>query len=585
MKKYNIILSAIFILVFVSCSDYFNAPVKGRIDSDLFYSSLNNFRYGLNSAFNLMQGADYQSSEYYFGEAISDNCWNKADTGSGDLTQLLNFTFNNNNSEILNRYSINYRGINICNQLIRSVPHIVFDTTFSSTYDEIRSIYGQAKVLRALYYFNLVKTFSGVPIQPENIDLHKIVIPRSSKKEVYDYIEKDLREAVLLLKKSRLGGGEGGISVGYGLGLLMKVLLYEASPGTGLDIDRDAKMQEALQIGKYFIEGVNISVDEMLKFSDRYSDESWEELYKRLFLKKSSIIDQNTILKGIDVYTLHQLLPEFNKVFRLSGEFSVESLFEINHFDFAGSVSVNEAFPMADFLNMQTQPTKELFDLYVTANDPRGLLTVIDRTGGQNGYWLNDGDTYLGSTSVFGWYFSWGAYTCFTKFAVFPSEGSKGGRNYRVMRYAEALLIYAEILNETGHPQDAIKYVNMVRKRAQDMFLETNPTAKYQSTYAPTPADFKLYETSLPKNIVKDAILNEKRAEMAAEGDRWFELARLGILAERMNYLYNHRPAMGSGEPDRERGKYFRKGVNEIFPIPEKEVRLSGGVIEQNFGY
>ena len=71
---------------------------------------------------------------------------------------------------------------------------------------------------------------------------------------------------------------------------------------------------------------------------------------------------------------------------------------------------------------------------------------------------------------------------------------------------------------------------------------------------------------------------------MAGEGDRWFEICRLGIVSERMKYLADN-PAVEPTGQTRVRGKYFRKGVNEIFPIPQKEVFISNGVIEQNFGY
>ena len=94
--------------------------------------------------------------------------------------------------------------------------------------------------------------------------------------ETYAYIEKDLRESILLLRKQRYQLSEAGqISAGGALGLLMKVLLYEASPGVDLpNVDKAAKWNEVVEIGKYFIEGQNISVNDLLKFDSRYT-ESW----------------------------------------------------------------------------------------------------------------------------------------------------------------------------------------------------------------------------------------------------------------------------------------------------------------------
>ena len=120
--------------------------------------------------------------------------------------------------------------------------------------------------------------------------------------------------------------------------------------------------------------------------------------------------------------------------------------------------------------------------------------------------------------------------------------------------------------------------VNRVRSRAKKLF-DSPTTGKFQIIPA---ANFKLL-TEAPYDIIRDAILKEKRIEMAGEFDRWFELGRLGLISERMEYLKNNNVADATGT--RVRGKYFRKGVNEIFPIPQEEIFISNGVIEQNFGY
>ena len=87
-----------------------------------------------------------------------------------------------------------------------------------------------------------------------------------------------------------------------------------------------------------------------------------------------------------------------------------------------------------------------------------------------------------------------------------------------------------------------------------------------------------------PYDIARAAILKEKRIEMAGESDRWFEVCRLGQAYERQQYLYRNLPNESSGKV-RQRGKFFKKGINELYPIPYKEVFISNGVIKQNFGY
>ena len=403
-----------------------------------------------------------------------------------------------------------------------------------------------------------------------------MVVPRSTLEETYAYIEKDLRESILLLRKQRYQLSEAGqISAGGALGLLMKVLLYEASPGVDLpNVDKTAKWNEVVEIGKYFIEGQNISVNDLLKFDSRYT-ESWDDASERLFLEEGTTLE--TMMNAQDVVSSHSL-SKFDEIFRISGEFSPESLIEINQYDYSG-VGINEEHgwllngyitydPESSILNVS--PTSELQSQF--ENDPRELFTISDRS--INDYYKQDT-----SNPEIGWFNS-GNSLKFCKFYVFPSEGSAKMRNYVVMRYAEVLLIYAEALNEVGLSREAVDMANRVRNRAAELLDDDNPNKQYQTISA---ANFKPLSYA-PYNITRDAILKEKRIEMAGEGDRWFEICRLGIVSERMKYLADN-PAVEPTGQTRVRGLHFKKGVNEIFPIPQEEVFISNGVIEQNFGY
>ena len=579
MKKLIYILLAMYPLFFSSCEDYFEPEQTGLAEGDVFYKDLNNLRIGLNSIYNLMQSQQYQLSEIIFGEAMSDNSWNKQDVEVNEMGQLVNFQFNTENTYILQRYQINYQGINKANQVIRSAPYVDYRANGTSE-KEIREVLGQAKLLRALFYFNLVKTYGGVSIQPEDIDLGNMVVPRSSLDEVYAYIEKDLREAILILRRGRYQLTEAGqIGVGGALGLLMKVLVYEASPGVKLtSVDKEQKWQEAREIGEFFIEGKNLTYNQILKFDENYPNESWESLAKRLVLDPSAT--KETVFAGQDVVSIHQL-DEFDKIFRLEGEFSPESLIEINHYDYSGSgVSTNESWPCGGSLinslggtssTIAITPTSDLNNQF--QNDPRKLFTITGRT-------LSEYYKQEETSPQIGW-FNYGNGMIFVKYYIFRSEGSTNGRNYRVMRYPEALLLFAEALNETGDSRKAVDYVNKIRQRARKLLDPDNPNSQYISIPA---ANFQDVAYA-PYDVTRDAILKEKRIEMAGEFDRWFEIARLGILSERMASVYKNAPVEQPSGKIRERGKYFRKGVNEIFPIPQEEISISNGVIEQNFGY
>jgi starch-binding outer membrane protein, SusD/RagB family len=574
--KQKIIILSLVLISFFSCEDFFNPIQKGNIPATEFYSELNNLRLGLNSVYNVLQSQDYQLSELIFGEAISDNCWNIQDVEVTPIGQLLNFQFDTNNPYISTRYSVNYNAINKCNQIIRSIPYIKYRPNGGSE-REIREVYGQAKFLRALLYFNMVKTFGGVSIMPENQSLDSLIVRRSTLDESYAYIEKDLRESLLILFRGRyqdVNAGQAGI--GAALSLLLKVLVYEASPGVKFQTtDHAVKWQEALEIGQFFLEGKDLTYNKLLKFDTRYT-ESWNDFSKRLFL--DSLITKETNFPGQQVVNIHQL-DKFDKIFRVTGEFSPESLFEINHFSYStAGVSGEEGWLLDACITnnsgggtISVTPSSDLNDQF--ANDPRQIYTITGRT--YNDYYKQET-----STPAIGW-FGTGNSLLFTKYYVFPSEGTPKVRNYRVMRFAETILLYAEVLNETGNTRKSVDYVNLIRQRARKLLDPTNPNEVYNSAISST--NFKDLEYA-PFDVVRAAIRKEKRIEMACEFDRWFEICRLGIVADRMAFIANNSPAEPSGQI-RVRGKYFKKGVNEIFPIPQNEVLISNGVIKQNFGY
>ena len=440
--KQKIIILSLVLISFLSCEDFFNPIQKGNIPATEFYSELNNLRLGLNSVYNVLQSQDYQLSELIFGEAISDNCWNIQDVEVTPIGQLLNFQFDTNNPYISTRYSVNYNAINKCNQIIRSIPYIKYRPNGSSE-REIREVYGQAKFLRALLYFNLVKTFGGVSIIPENQSLDSLIVRRSTLDESYAYIEKDLRESLLILFRGRyqdVNAGQAGI--GAALSLLLKVLVYEASPGVKFQTtDHAVKWQEALEIGQFFLEGKDLTYNKLLKFDTRYT-ESWNDFSKRLFL--DSLITKETNFPGQQVVNIHQL-DKFDKIFRVTGEFSPESLFEINHFSYStAGVSGEEGWLLDACITnnsgggtISVTPSSDLNDQF--ANDPRQIYTITGRT-------YNDYFKQETSTPAIGW-FGTGNSLLFTKYYVFPSEGTPKVRNYRVMRFAETILLYAEVLN------------------------------------------------------------------------------------------------------------------------------------------
>lgn len=110
------------------------------------------------------------------------------------------------------------------------------------------------------------------------------------------------------------------------------------------------------------------------------------------------------------------------------------------------------------------------------------------------------------------------------------------------LRFADIILLYAEALNENGSTDDALIELNKIRTRAG----LSNSTAASQAD-------------------VRQAIQDERRLELAFEGQRWFDLVRTGTV-------------------DAEMGETINPNYH-LFPVPISEILATDGVITQNPGY
>ena len=124
------------------------------------------------------------------------------------------------------------------------------------------------------------------------------------------------------------------------------------------------------------------------------------------------------------------------------------------------------------------------------------------------------------------------------------------GHNRRIIRYADVLLMAAEALNENGKPTEALVQLNKVRARARGGNVTILPDV-----------------VVITKNELRDAILHERRVELAMEGHRFWDLIRTGRAVAILGPLG------------------FVAGKHELLPIPQNEIDLAQGSLEQNPGW
>ena len=242
------LLFSLSMLLITSCSDFLDKDIQGNATDETYYDTPYKLQSALDAVYDVLQRDDYNNQEWRFGEAMGDNVLGVDEGLGSEMGQLVMFRFNTSNVWIRQRWEVNYIGVHRANQVIANINRVQMSTHSYDAYQQIQRIYGQAKFLRAFFYFNLVKTYGGVPIRPETETVDNLVIPRSTEEETYAYIEKDLREAMVMLPVSYAYGEVGKATKGAATALLMKVLMYQAKPGVP-----SSKWEEMAQLGRYFM--------------------------------------------------------------------------------------------------------------------------------------------------------------------------------------------------------------------------------------------------------------------------------------------------------------------------------------------
>ena len=257
------------------------------------------------------------------------------------------------------------------------------------------------------------------------------------------------------------------------------------------------------------------------------------------------------------------LFRPYADIWRTAGANSVESVFEVQTgINAACNNSAVELYVVsqgprsggkggwADLGFGFNTPTADLASAYETGDVRRaGSIIFIQPTApaGQRstGTVLWDGFRIPSKDSVENFRYSYKAYHSRRQE---PNCGNNDflPKNIRVMRYAEVLLIHAEAAAQLGNAAAAQTDLNLVRDRAG----------------------------LAPKPVTVTNIWQERRVELALEHDRFFDLVRQeSVTPGRIVPIFTAQ------------GKTFVKGKNELFPIPQPQIDLSGGLLTQNPGY
>ncbi len=149
--------------------------------------------------------------------------------------------------------------------------------------------------------------------------------------------------------------------------------------------------------------------------------------------------------------------------------------------------------------------------------------------------------------------------------------------NYYIIRYADVLLWKAEAEIQLGNLDEGRKYINRVRKRAKNsQYVQTVDGSGDAANYL-----INTYDSFANKSEAVEALQMERRLEFAQEGHRFFDLVRWGVAADVMNSYFNSEKLKRSHLTN----AHFIAGKNEYQPIPQTQIDLCQGDMQQNPNY
>lgn len=559
MKNIFIKTALLVILVFsAGCSEEFlEVENKNNLTDGSFYQTQNDFLLALNSCYSPMADRGL----FGLNMQLSNGTWE--DRTLFETTNRDNLAIMSSSSgETAATWRALYFGIYRTSEFLRKLNERTDIEGFSQ---EERDLYeAQVRALRAHYYFYLVSLYHA-PIfyNEENFPVdYNVNFTNGDPIQFWDQIEVDLEFAIAHLpKKSEYSDEDlGRISTGAASALLGKAMLYKhyfyhVAGGT----DGGTEDQEDLATARDAFLDVMSSGEYALilpKAPKTRKD------YMMALLSNTSYLD----------------LPSENNNYK--AENNMESIWEVQYSDeliqsgwlpgwqWSGSLNTQYFSPHSNsYKNHEVHPD------WFFACDSVGTPAGFDRDPRAYAACYMDGDTmhfdpanayykkfnsfihtkriaqsrglaYEDQPSV-----SFGMKKYY--FPIYDKPGTAAPNNdptnRRVIRYADVLLMYAEVMFLSGDDGTGLNALNEVRARV-DM--------------DPVPA------------LTTDAIIHERDIELAFESHRWNDLVR-----------WSFDPAWGIDWDALLGPGIFTVGKHEYYPIPIGEIDVNSGSLKQNPGW
>jgi hypothetical protein len=480
MKKINIVIASLCILLLNACADWLDMPSENKFDSVTVFQSVSKAEMAVLGTYN----AAIAQEMYYQLLSGTDECMSVELNNSKGI--FARYAYDPSNSAGNSTYAAMYSAIEQANNCIKGLSAMT-----ASTEEEqiiIDRLLGESLALRAYAYFHVVRLFGDVPFSlVPTADAPSITTGRHDRDEIYDQCVTDLQEAIELLPWKAEGNiPSERISKQAAYGILARVALHAA--GYSLRFDLETYSPSSIQLTR------------------RADAARVTQLYTIARDACKAVMDKGE----------NDLLAEYDKVWRdlLCKRYNSESIFEHGmygpkHNDIRLGYTTGIPTPASNVPYGRGAPqVAAMPTLYFDYddNDQRRDVTICNYEIRTN----NNVATMVPYSSR-----SIGKYRATWKHERGSSD-SRRDINAPILRFSDILLMFAEAENElnNGPTAAATSAYERVRLRAfkgDETRIGTTPTTK---------------------EAFFEAIVLERKREFAFESIRRGDIVRWGIQYE-----------------------------------------------------
>lgn len=531
-------------LLFGACSkDFLDRTPVNKIPEEEFWRTENDVKLAVNAIYGKLSDGMYDDGASDLVHAQYP--WESASTAisAGSLGADINAGWS-------------YIPIRTCNYFLENVDKAIMDETLKERYK------AEVRFIRAYLYIPMVEKFGDIPLVTKVLTKEESNVPRVAKKDVLDFLFKELQEVSTKLPLS-YSAEKGRITKGAALALQSRLYLMENNweqaartaqevMGLGYSLFRVNSESELNKTDNYaqFVDFENAEDERKFRLGLRSyegifqveNEGNDEVILDRQYIRVAQPQSNNTLLAEGAVGGWSSLTPTQNLVDLYVNYKTGEPISPVNaEVRAAHYAKADKADFVKEFKN----------------RDPRFYASILFETAPWNALTKDGGYQFKWSSgksnmSITGYNF---------RKLVDPTSSREQIDSYAnviLIRYAEVLLNYAEAQNEKSGPDATVfDALDQLRVRAG---MPKVDRAAYGS-----------------QSKLRDLIRNERAVELVLEGVRYYDIRRWKTAPHVMKNIYDVKNGLAQERIWNDR--------LYLMPVPQSQIDLSYGVLTQNTGY